>query len=109
MDIRPISYDELIKQLDQAEEVIAAIIGDQADAVISTKGVRLLRLHETDQALRIAKDWLEQRLAERTRELEASNQALRQEIAERERAQMDLERLTPDYWKSCLPTSSTMP
>jgi light-regulated signal transduction histidine kinase (bacteriophytochrome) len=96
MDLRPMSYDELIKQLDQAEEVIAAIIGDQADAVISTTGVRLLRLHETDQALRIAKDWLEQRLAERTRELEASNQALRQEIAERERAQMDLERLNAE-------------
>lgn len=85
------SYDELIKQLDQAEEVIAAIIGDQADAIISAKGVHLLRLHETDQALRIAKDWLERMLAERTRELEASNQALRQEIVERERLNAELE------------------
>jgi two-component system, cell cycle sensor histidine kinase and response regulator CckA len=70
-----LSYDELRARLKEAEELINALAGAQADAVVTDKGVHLLRLHETDQALRAAIVNLDTLLAERTRELERRKHA----------------------------------
>jgi PAS domain S-box-containing protein len=72
-----LNYDKLLERLDDAEELIHALLGSQTDAVVSPSGVHVLRLHEADQALQAARKGLEEMLALRTRELRASNEKLR--------------------------------
>jgi PAS domain S-box-containing protein len=58
--------------------------------------------HQAQQALRLAHDQLEQRVAERTAELRSANEALRHEIAERERREerrLALARVREQVWR----------
>jgi PAS domain S-box-containing protein len=73
-----LSYDELVARLEDAEELVGALISEQTDAVVSSAGVHVLRLHETDRALQAAKQGLEQMLTQRTQELRTANENLRQ-------------------------------
>jgi PAS domain S-box-containing protein len=50
----------------------------------------ITELKQTEEMLRLAHNELERRVQERTRELRAANQQLRQEITERERAEQEL-------------------
>jgi PAS domain S-box-containing protein len=64
------SYDQLREQLKEAESIIHALTTGQADALVTEKGVRVLRLHKTEQTLRDAVESLDRLLVDRTRELE---------------------------------------
>jgi len=86
----PLTYDELVARLDDAEQVIRTLVTEQADAVVSEQGVHLLRLHETDQALRVAKSLLEKMLEQRTQELADVNLQLLREVFERKHAERRL-------------------
>lgn len=86
----PLTYDELVARLDDAEQVVHTLVAEQADAIVSERGVHLLRLHETDQALRAAKSLLEKMLAQRTQELADANRQLLREVSERKRAERRL-------------------
>jgi len=85
-----LNYEELLTRLTDAEEIIHALVSEQADAIISPQGVHLLRLHETDEALKLAKSQLEKMLGERTQELASTNQHLQREIADRRQAEQRL-------------------
>ena len=87
MSTGAISYDEVVARLKQAEDVIQALLSAQADAVVTRGGVQLLRLQETDRALRLAKESLEGLLEERTQDLLRVNQELIRENTERKRAE----------------------
>lgn len=83
-------YDDLLARLEDAEELLRSLVAQQADAVVSEHGVQLVRLHETDQALQLARTHLEAMLSERTRELKAANEQLLREVADRKHAQQRL-------------------
>src|SRR5215472_209702 len=72
-----LTYAELVKRLEEAEDLIGALISSQADALVSQSGVHVLRLRETDRALHAAKQGLEKMLEQRTEELRQSEQRLR--------------------------------
>lgn len=78
-----LSYDDLLSRLADAEEQIRSLIDAETDAIISARGVHVLRLHETDRALQAAKSGLEEMLAARTEQLRLSNENLLQEVIER--------------------------
>jgi PAS domain S-box-containing protein len=83
--------EQLVRRLAEAEAELRALTGGQADAVIDPiRGTPLL-LSDAQQALRQAHAELEERVRERTADLSRANDALRAEIAQRERAQAALE------------------
>jgi PAS domain S-box-containing protein len=97
-------WDAIVKQLrKQPGEVITRDIAimqryyQQSFAYLSNQGlVRIYGLDITmrklaEQALRQAHDELEQRVQERTQELDIANSQLRNEVAERQKAQTELE------------------
>jgi len=86
----PLSYRDLLAQLEDAEELLRSLVAQQTDAVVSEHGVQLVRLHETDQALQRVRAHLEAMLAERTGELKIANEQLLREVAERKHAQQRL-------------------
>jgi len=71
-----ISYDDVLRRLREAEDVIETLLGARADAVVSQSGVHFLRLQETDRALHFAHDSLRQLLDERTQDLLRANAKL---------------------------------
>jgi PAS domain S-box-containing protein len=85
-----LTYDELLERLNGAEEVIESLVSPTGKAVVSDSSLHLLRLHQTEEALRIAKAHLEEMLTQRTQELQCANERLLQEISERKEAQQRL-------------------
>lgn len=74
-----------MKQRRDADELRkSALALDQANRELSTE---IAEREQAQQALRAAHDQLEQRVAERTGELQTSNEHLEQEVAERKRAE----------------------
>ncbi len=86
--------ERLRQRLREAEAVIEALQGDEVDAVVSRRGVSLLRLKEMEDQLRRAHAELEQRVAERTTEVRRRADQLRAlalqltEAEERERRRL---------------------
>ncbi|HBB15976.1 MAG TPA: hypothetical protein DCZ97_02890, partial [Syntrophus sp. (in: bacteria)] len=74
MEHKP-SYEELVAKLSELEEIIRALRTQEVDAVIGTKNVLMLRLKETEDALRKQRDNLDGLV----RELKASNAATERE------------------------------
>ena len=68
-----------------------AYLAQPIDADELVAGVRaLLRLHAAEEATRALNETLEQRIKERTRDLHLANEQLREQIAQRERAEAAL-------------------
>lgn len=79
-EARP-SYTELQGQLEEAREVIRALRSGEVDAIISERDVALVRLRDTEEALRRLNLELEQRVRERTGQLEEANRRLQEAMS----------------------------
>jgi PAS domain S-box-containing protein len=69
------SYEELAAKLAELEEIFRALRSQEVDAVVGTKSILMLRLKETEDALREQRNALEDLLAERGRLLAESKQS----------------------------------
>jgi C4-dicarboxylate-specific signal transduction histidine kinase len=76
------SYEELQTQLDEAREVIRALRQGEVDAIISDRELALVRLRATEEALRKLTMELEDRVRERTTQLEGANRKLAEAMTE---------------------------
>jgi signal transduction histidine kinase len=65
-----LTYEDLEARLVQAERITKALRSEQLDAIVSEKGIYLVRLKELEEALKKSRDELEIRVRERTAELE---------------------------------------
>jgi len=79
--------------LAEVDAALQALVAGQADTVVDPQTSTQLLLHEAQANLQRVHDELERRVQQRTADLEQANEALRAEIAERERAQAEQERL----------------
>jgi len=84
---------DLVQQLAEVDAALQALVAGQADTVVDPQTSTQLLLHEAQANLQRVHDELERRVQQRTADLEQANEALRAEIAERERAQAEQERL----------------
>jgi PAS domain S-box-containing protein len=84
---------ELVRQLAEAEAALQALVVGQADAVVCPETGTPLLLRKAQIELQHARDELEQRVQQRTADLERANEALRAEISAREHAQAAEEQL----------------
>lgn len=84
---------DLVQQLAEVDAALQALVAGQADMVVDPQTSTQLLLHEAQANLQRVHDELERRVQQRTADLEQANEALRAEIAERERAQAEQERL----------------
>ncbi len=66
------SYDELIAKLDELEEILMALRNQEVDAVVGTKNILMLRLRETEEALRKGKEQVEGQAAQLKATLDAA-------------------------------------
>jgi len=73
---------DLKEQYRRLEEIIRALRNQEVDTVIGTKGIFMLRVKETEDALREQYRWLESLLAERTKLVE--HLQAQQELLERQ-------------------------
>ncbi len=76
------TYEELVRRLRDTDRVFEALRSGQVDAIIGDRDVALVRLREAEEALRRLNAELEQRVHERTGELEGANRALGKALAE---------------------------
>ncbi len=91
------NYEELEARLAEMEGIMEALRSGRVDAIVGERDVALVRLRETEEALRRLNDELEQRVSQRTAELEQSNRALETALAELRSAHVrmvEVERLT---------------
>lgn len=93
METKP-SYEELAGKLAELEEVFRALRSHEVDAVVGTKSVFMLRLRETEDAIKKQRTALEELLAERGRLLEdakARQAQLQRKSRELEEANTELQ------------------
>ncbi len=81
------SYEQLQQQLAEAKEVIRALRQGEVDAIISERELALVRLRATEEALRKLTAELEDRVHDRTAQLEESNRRLMSALGELRAAQ----------------------
>ncbi len=93
-------YEELLKKLAEAEEIISALRNQELDAVVGTKSVLFIRLKETEDQLKEQRKYLEDLLAERTRlleDLKIHQVELETQAEELRRAQREAQDLLDKY------------
>ncbi len=88
------TYGELEARLAAAENALTALRNEEVDAVVSARNIYLVRLRKIERALRQAKEELETRVQERTKELEEKNRILEREIKKSNLLQAQLKNQT---------------
>jgi len=94
------SYDEIAGKLAELEEVFRALRSQEVDAIVGTKSVFMVRLRETEDALKKQRVALEELLAERGRLLEeakARQAALERQAEELRRVQREAQESRDKY------------